>query len=138
VPILQSYLSGLNSFSCSTGLSRSIKNVELSIFNIRRFYQDTKGEEISFHLLVDFFGKQIWDYDILFGNEVEEEEPTENIRIVDILDLEQLERQAVLQALKLSDYVQHRAAKMLGISQRVLNYKIAQLGITHPNWKVNI
>ena len=53
------------------------------------------------------------------------------------INLEEVERHLVIKALKMCDYIQKDAAKLLGISQRVLNYKIKRFGITHPRWKVN-
>ena len=111
--------------------------MELSIFNLRRFYQNCEGENISFHLLVEYFGVQVWDYDIIFGNETEEEVIEEDITIVDELNIDYVTKQNILQALELSKYVQKEAAKRLGVSPRKLNYKIAQLGIKHPKWVVN-
>jgi DNA-binding NtrC family response regulator len=51
--------------------------------------------------------------------------------------LEEVEKQLVLQALKMCDWVQKDAARLLNVSERVLNYKIQRFGITHPRWKVN-
>jgi len=51
---------------------------------------------------------------------------------VDTLDLEDLERSAIAKALKSCRGVQKEAAKLLGVSPRVLNYKIQTLGI---DWK---
>ncbi len=53
------------------------------------------------------------------------------------VDLDELEKSFVLQALERSDFVQKEAAKLLHVSSRVLNYKIKQYGITHPNWSQN-
>jgi two-component system response regulator AtoC len=53
------------------------------------------------------------------------------------VDLDELEKNFVVQALERSDYVQKEAAKLLNVSSRVLNYKIKQLGITHPKWSQN-
>ncbi|MFW6180553.1 MAG: sigma-54-dependent transcriptional regulator [Spirochaetota bacterium] len=53
------------------------------------------------------------------------------------ISLEEVEKQLVLQALKMCDWVQKDAAKLLNVSERVLNYKIQRFGITHPRWKVN-
>jgi transcriptional regulator with GAF, ATPase, and Fis domain len=33
--------------------------------------------------------------------------------------------------------VQKDAAQLLGVSSRVLNYKIKRFGFTHPSWKQN-
>jgi len=51
---------------------------------------------------------------------------------LDTLDLEELERGAIGKALKSCRGVQKEAAKLLGVSPRVLNYKIQTLGI---DWK---
>jgi DNA-binding NtrC family response regulator len=56
---------------------------------------------------------------------------------VDLLNLEQLEKTALLEALKRSNWVQKEAAKILGISSRVMNYKVHKHGITHDRWSKN-
>ena len=43
--------------------------------------------------------------------------------------LEEIERQALVEALKMSNWVQKDAAELLAISPRVMNYKIKTLGI---------
>jgi DNA-binding NtrC family response regulator len=48
--------------------------------------------------------------------------------------LKELEKQAVVEALEKTGYVQKDAAKLLGISKRVIHYKIQQFGIKHPRW----
>ncbi len=53
------------------------------------------------------------------------------------LDLKDLEKEAVLEALRKTDYVQKDAAEVLGISKRVMHYKIQQFGIKHPRWIKN-
>ena len=112
--------------------------MELSIFSLRKFYHDCKGEDISFHLLVEYFGVQVWDYDILFGNEIEEEVIEEDITVIGALNIDHLAKQTILRALEEAKYVQKDAAKKLGISPRRLNYRVKQFGITCPNWKKNI
>ena len=57
--------------------------------------------------------------------------PAEGIR------LEDLERQAVLQALRMHDWIQKDAARFLGISPRVMNYKVQKYQITNPRWTKN-
>ncbi|MCK4620119.1 MAG: hypothetical protein KAT52_09245, partial [Desulfobacterales bacterium] len=47
------------------------------------------------------------------------------------------ERDAILSALEESLWVQKKAAGLLGISSRALNYKVKKLGITHPHWRKN-
>jgi DNA-binding NtrC family response regulator len=51
--------------------------------------------------------------------------------------LKELEKDAVLEALEKSNYVQKEAAKLLGISKRVIHYKIQQFNIKHPRWIKN-
>jgi two-component system, NtrC family, response regulator AtoC len=53
------------------------------------------------------------------------------------LKWEDMERDLLVQALSTSGWVQKEAARILGLSTRVLNYKINQFGITHPTWKQN-
>jgi DNA-binding NtrC family response regulator len=53
------------------------------------------------------------------------------------VNLEEVERSFVQQALEHSGWVQKEAAKLLGVSSRVLNYKIKRFGMTHPSWKLN-
>ncbi|RMD92317.1 MAG: sigma-54-dependent Fis family transcriptional regulator [Calditrichaeota bacterium] len=56
---------------------------------------------------------------------------------VDTLNLEIVEKEAILRALQISNWVQKDAAQLLGISPRALNYKINLHKITHPSWKRN-
>ena len=51
--------------------------------------------------------------------------------------LETHERELILRALEENLWVQKNAARRLGISPRVLNYKINKFNITHPNWRKN-
>jgi DNA-binding NtrC family response regulator len=48
------------------------------------------------------------------------------------LDLEALEQWAILTALERSEWVQSRAATLLGISPRALSYKLDKLELVHP------
>jgi DNA-binding NtrC family response regulator len=54
-----------------------------------------------------------------------------------LLNLEALEKEAVLEALRRCNWVQKEAAKLLGVSSRVMNYKIHKLGITNDRWTRN-
>jgi two-component system, NtrC family, response regulator AtoC len=47
------------------------------------------------------------------------------------------EREMILDALKKNDWIQKEAASALGISKRVIHYKIRKYGITHPRWIKN-
>ena len=53
------------------------------------------------------------------------------------LKWEEMEKDLLLQALSMNGWVQKEAAKLLGLSTRVLNYKVRHFGITHPSWKQN-
>ena len=55
----------------------------------------------------------------------------------DLLNLELLEKTAMLEALKRSNWIQKEAAKLLGVSSRVMNYKVHKHGITHDRWSKN-
>ena len=48
------------------------------------------------------------------------------------IPLEDVERAALVEALKMSNWVQKDAAELLSISPRVMNYKIKTLGIEFP------
>src|SRR5687767_11129827 len=51
--------------------------------------------------------------------------------------LEEIERQALLEALKMSNWVQKDAAELLQISPRVMNYKIKTLNIEMPRRRMS-
>jgi DNA-binding NtrC family response regulator len=48
---------------------------------------------------------------------------------------EEFEKGIILDALKKTNYVQSHAAEMLGISRRILKYKMDKLGINRDNLK---
>jgi transcriptional regulator with GAF, ATPase, and Fis domain len=48
------------------------------------------------------------------------------------IPLEDIERMALVEALKMSNWIQKDAAELLAISPRVMNYKIKTLGIDFP------
>jgi transcriptional regulator with GAF, ATPase, and Fis domain len=47
------------------------------------------------------------------------------------------EKESILEALRKNDWIQKDAADTLGISKRVIHYKIKKYGITHPRWIKN-
>ncbi|HEX6851260.1 MAG TPA: sigma-54 dependent transcriptional regulator [Candidatus Polarisedimenticolaceae bacterium] len=53
------------------------------------------------------------------------------------IPLDELERHAILEALRINNWVQKDAAKFLGISSRVMNYKVAKYEIKNPRWTKN-
>jgi len=48
--------------------------------------------------------------------------------------LTDLEKNTILDALDKTHWIQQEAAKLLGVSKRVIHYKIKKYGITHPRW----
>ena len=53
------------------------------------------------------------------------------------IDLEELEKLVILEALRINNWVQKDAAKFLGISSRVMNYKVSKYEIKNPRWSKN-
>jgi DNA-binding NtrC family response regulator len=53
------------------------------------------------------------------------------------IDLEELEKAAILEALRVNSWVQKDAAQFLNISSRVMNYKVAKYEIKNPRWTKN-
>jgi two-component system response regulator AtoC len=53
------------------------------------------------------------------------------------IPLEEIERISIVEALKMSNWVQKDAAELLAISPRVMNYKIKTLGIDFPRGRRN-
>jgi DNA-binding NtrC family response regulator len=51
------------------------------------------------------------------------------------IKLDDLERDTILEALKMSNWIQKDAAELLGVSRRVLNYKVKIHNITHERWR---
>jgi transcriptional regulator with GAF, ATPase, and Fis domain len=51
------------------------------------------------------------------------------------LNLNEIEKEAIIAALSRTKWVQKEAAELLGISPRALNYKISQHNITHEGWR---
>jgi DNA-binding NtrC family response regulator len=85
-------------------------------------------------LLAD--GAQIASDDLRLGDTGSVTSPREGASIVRIpptgIPLEDVERLALIEALKMSNWVQKDAAELLAISPRVMNYKIKTLGIDFP------
>lgn len=53
------------------------------------------------------------------------------------INLDDLEKQAIMEALKMNSWIQKDAASFLGISSRVINYKIQKYDIKNPRWNKN-
>lgn len=63
--------------------------------------------------------------------------PPIRTRVPESMDLERMEREAVLQALERANWVQKDAAMALGISSRVMNYKVKKYNFKNPRWNRN-
>ena len=78
---------------------------------------------------------------IFMRNLVEDGEALESDQIFRIppqgIKLEEMENALIVETLKACNWVQKDAATMLGISKRVMNYKVKQLGLAHPRWLKN-
>jgi DNA-binding NtrC family response regulator len=48
------------------------------------------------------------------------------------ISLREIERQAIIEALRMSNWIQKTAAALIGISPRMMHYKIKTLNITIP------
>ena len=53
------------------------------------------------------------------------------------VDLDDLEKMAIVEALRINNWVQKDAAAFLGISSRVMNYKVSKYEIKNPRWTKN-
>ncbi len=64
--------------------------------------------------------------------------PAYEVRLVNLpphgTSLRDIEREALLQALQSTNWVQKKAAARLDITPRVMHYKLKSHGITHPRW----
>src|SRR6187551_462354 len=85
-------------------------------------------------LLAD--GSHISSDDLRLGETASVTSPRDGASVVKIpptgIALEEVERLALIEALKMSNWVQKDAAELLSISPRVMNYKIKTLGIDFP------
>ena len=81
-------------------------------------------------------GTLITAEDLRLGEAISTASDSESAPIVRIppsgISLEEIERRALIEALKMSNWVQKDAADLLSISPRVINYKIRTLNIEFP------
>ena len=86
-------------------------------------------------------GTMVEPKDLTLGAANEREERSRMSAILRLpangLPLDDLEKMAILEALRMNDWIQKDAARFLGISSRVMNYKIQKYEITHPRWARN-
>jgi two-component system response regulator AtoC len=81
-------------------------------------------------------GSQVTSNDLRLGELTTSTTSSDGSPVVKIpptgIALEEIERQALIEALKMSNWVQKDAAELLNISPRVMNYKIKTLAIEYP------
>jgi transcriptional regulator with GAF, ATPase, and Fis domain len=53
------------------------------------------------------------------------------------IELEELERLAIIQALERCGWVQRDAAALLGISPDRMNARVKKFGLSHPSWRTH-
>jgi transcriptional regulator with GAF, ATPase, and Fis domain len=73
------------------------------------------------------------DYFAAGGRDRRSEDRT--VSVSELLNLDALERKAIVSALQKTNWIQKEAAEILGISARALNYKISQHRITYQGWR---
>ncbi len=130
----------------------------LSAYILQKMNRDLKKNFISFApQVMELFKRHHWPGNVReLSNTIERavllEESNritlENISLSDfsqkvqwspkpVKDLEASEKDLLLEALKLNDWVQKDAAIRLGVTARKLNYMIKKHGITHARWRKN-
>ena len=78
---------------------------------------------INFGRLIQYFGNDVWNWEVLF-EENDESEITE-----DRFNLAALERNTIIAALSKADRVQKEAAILLGITPKMICYKIQKYNL---------
>ncbi len=80
--------------------------------------------------------RELASTDLHLGDESPTGDPGELAQVLKLpprgIALEEIERQALVEALRMSNWVQKDAAELLNISPRVMNYKIKTLHIDYP------
>jgi len=83
-------------------------------------------------------GDAVGAEDLAIGREVAPGAgPAAADRLPEGVTLREAERHMVVSALEKSGWVQKEAAKLLGISKRVMHYKVQSFGLTNPRWTKN-
>ena len=87
-------------------------------------------------------GTEIVKADLLFMKGLcRDSEAAEGVPVFEIpphgLKLDDMERSLIVETLEACNWVQKDAAAMLGISKRVMNYKVKQLGLANARWLKN-
>lgn len=125
---------------CSGELKASVKGIDDSAVKLltrHRWPGNIRELENAIEravLLAD--GPLLRPSDLRLGDSLPSVTPGEHPRVVSLpaegVPLQEIEKQAVTEALQMSNWVQKDAALLLGISPRVINYKIKILGIDMP------
>jgi transcriptional regulator with GAF, ATPase, and Fis domain len=84
-------------------------------------------------------GEVLEDEDLLLDGELAEipSMPKSNQSQDGMIKLSDMEKNTIIEALEKTHWIQQDAAKLLGVSKRVIHYKIKKYGITHPRWIKN-
>ncbi|NIO03422.1 MAG: hypothetical protein GTN74_02075 [Proteobacteria bacterium] len=84
-------------------------------------------------------GEVLEDEDLLLDGELAEipSIPKSNQSLDGMIKLSDMEKNTITEALEKTHWIQQDAAKLLGVSKRVIHYKIKKYGITHPRWIKN-
>ncbi len=83
-------------------------------------------------------GETIEPADLALGRETESGAAAPVLQVPpEGITLREAERRLVVDALERSGWVQKEAARLLGISKRVMHYKVHSFGLTNPRWTKN-
>ncbi len=84
-------------------------------------------------------GEVLEDEDLLLDGELADipSMPKGNLSQDGMIKLSDMEKNTIVEALEKTHWIQQDAAKLLGVSKRVIHYKIKKYGITHPRWIKN-
>ena len=82
-------------------------------------------------------GETIGAEDLAVGRETGGAQATPERLSAEGCTLREAERAMVVSALERTGWVQKEAAKLLGVSKRVMHYKVKSFGLTNPRWTKN-
>jgi len=123
-------------------LKERIEDIEgLALYFLKKHSRNIKKHVEGFHPeVLEMFKHYHWPGNLReLSNVIERDNYTELPKsISSSQSLLDMERKTIIDALDKSMWIQKLAAKRLGISRRVLNYKIKKLGIKHPRWRKNV
>ena len=85
-------------------------------------------------------GSEIKREDLFFMEDMETAEDGDSLALKippSGIQLKDMEKSLVVETLKMCNWIQKDAAEMLGISKRVMNYKVKQYNLSNPRWIKN-